>query len=102
MASSSRRPKLLRATHHDHGFQAYWEPDPPIEIELPAMLAFCSFPEEWFNEANLYHEDVKRLDTIVLTVDENVFAVKKAGAIAATRMIISTNKTHNNLECTHD
>ena len=74
----------------------------PMELELPAMLAYCSFPEEWFNEANLYHEDVKRLDTIVLTVDENVFAVKKAGAVAAKRMIISPNKTQNNVECTPD
>ena len=37
----------------------------PMELELPAMLAYCSFPEEWFNAANLYHKDVKRLDTII-------------------------------------
>ena len=74
----------------------------PMELELPAMLAYCSFPEEWFNEANLYHEDVKELDTTSLAVGENVFAVKKAGAIAAKRMIIATNKTQNNLECTPD
>ena len=74
----------------------------PMELELPAILAYCSFPEEWFNEANLYHEDVKQLDTRTLAVDEHVFAAKKAGAIAAKRMIIATNKTQDNLGCTPD
>ena len=43
----------------------------PMGLELPAMLAYCSFPEEWFTEANLYHEDVKQLDTTTLAVDEH-------------------------------
>ena len=63
----------------------------PMELELPAMLAYLSFPEEWFNECGLYHEQVKALDTITLAVDESVFAAKEAGAIAAKRMIIATN-----------
>ena len=45
---------------------------------------------------------MKQLDTITLAIDNHVFAAKKAGAIAAKRMIISTNKTQNNLECTPD
>ena len=76
--------------------------DEPMELELPATLAFLSFPEEWFNECGLYHEQVKALETITLAVDESVFAVKKAGAIAAKRMIIATNKTQTNLECSPD
>jgi hypothetical protein len=52
----------------------------PMELELPAMLAYCSFPEEWFTEANLYHQDVKQFETITLAVDNHVFAAKKAGA----------------------
>ena len=74
----------------------------PMELELPAMLAYFSFPEEWFTEANLYHEDVKQLETITLAVDERVYADKKAGAIAAKLLVIATNKTQNNLECTPD
>ena len=63
----------------------------PLEIQLPAMLAFVSFPDEWFTEADLFYEDVKQLDSIVLAVDEQVFTAKRAGAIAAKRMIIATN-----------
>ena len=74
----------------------------PMELELPAMLAYLSFPEEWFNECGLYHEQVRALDTITLAGDESVFAVKKAGAIAAKRMSIATHTTQNNLECCPD
>ena len=70
----------------------------PMEIQLPAMLAYVSFPDTWFTEADIYYEDVLQLDSIVLAVDQQVFAAKKAGAIAAKRMIIATNKTQNNLE----
>ena len=34
-----------------------------------------------------------------MVVGEQVFAVKKAGAIAAKRMITATNKTQNNMGC---
>ena len=50
----------------------------------------------------MYHHDVMQLGTITCAVDNHVFAVKKAGAIAAKRMNISTNKTQNNLECSPD
>ena len=40
----------------------------PLEIELPAMLAYVSLPEELFNEANIYYDDVKSLSTVVLAV----------------------------------
>ena len=65
----------------------------PMEIQFPAMLAFVSFPDEWFTEANLFYEDVKQLDSIVLAMDVQAFAAKQAGAIAAKRMIIATTKT---------
>ena len=52
-----------------------------MELELPAMLAYCSFPEEWFTEANLYHHDVKQLDTVTLAIDNHIFSAKKAGTI---------------------
>ena len=68
----------------------------PLEIQFPAMLAYVSFPDTWFTGADFYYEDVRQLDSIVLAVDEQAFAVKKAGAIAAKRMIIATNKTQNN------
>ena len=63
-------------------------------------LPFVSFPDAWFVDADLYYEDIKRLDYIVLAVDEQAFAAKQAGAIAAKRMIIATNKTQNNMEAT--
>ena len=46
-----------------------------MELELPAMFAYISFPEEWFTEVGLFHDQVKALDTITLAVDESVFAV---------------------------
>ena len=54
-----------------------------MEIQLPATLAYVSFPDTWFTEANVYYEDVRQLDSIVLAVDTQVFAAKQAGAIAA-------------------
>merc|ERR1711949_146575 len=66
------------------------------------MLAYLSFPEAWFSECGLDYEQVKALETITLACDEAIFAVKKAGAIAAKRMIIATNTTQNNLECSPD
>ena len=72
--------------------------DEPMEIQLPAMLAYVSFPDTWFTEADIYYEDVRQLDSIVLAVDEQAFAAKRAGAIAAKRTIIATNKTQHNLE----
>ena len=74
----------------------------PMELELPAMLAYLSFPEEWPTEFGLYHEHVQALGTVTLAVDRSVFAVRKAGAIAAKRMIIATHKTQNNMECSPD
>ena len=62
------------------------------------MLACMSFPDTWFTEANIFYEDVRELDSVVLAVDEQAFAAKGAGAIAAKRMIIATNKTQNNFE----
>ena len=70
----------------------------PLEIQFPAMLAYASFPDTWFTEANIFYEDVRELDSVVLAVDEQAFAAKRAGTIAAKRMIIATNKTQNNLE----
>ena len=72
----------------------------PMEIQFPAMLAFVSFPHECFTEAHIFYEDVRQLDSIVLAMDVQAFAAKQAGAIAAKRMIIATNKTQNNLEAT--
>ena len=63
------------------------------------MFAYVPFPDTWFTEADLYYEDVRQLDSIVLAVDEQVFAAKKVGAIAAQRMIIAANKTQDNMEC---
>ena len=48
-----------------------------MELELPAMSAYCSFPEECFTEANLHHEDVKQPHTITLAVDEHVLRSRK-------------------------
>ena len=73
-----------------------------MELEVPAMLAYLSFPEEWFTSEGIYFMDVKQLATVILTIGAPAFAVKKAGAIAAKRMIISTNKTQNNMECAPD
>ena len=70
----------------------------PMELEVPAMLAYLSFPEAWFTSEGIYFMDVKQLDTVTLAIDEPAFVVKKAGAIAAKRMIISTNETQNNME----
>ena len=70
----------------------------PMGLELPAMLAYVSFPEDWCSQAGLYHHDVVHLETVTLVVDEHVPAVKQAGAIAAKRITIATNKTQNNLE----
>ena len=70
----------------------------PLEIQFPAMLAYVSFPDTWFSEANIFYDDVRQLDSMVLAVDKRAFAVKRAGAIEAKRMIIATNKTQNNLE----
>ena len=70
----------------------------PLEITLPAMLAYVSFPETWFSEAGLTHHHVLQLETITLAVYEPAFAVKQPGAIAAKRMVIATNKTQNNFE----
>ena len=50
----------------------------------------------------LSHQDVQQFEHITLAVDRHVYAVKKAGAIAAKRMIIATNKTQNNLEASPD
>ena len=49
----------------------------PLELQVPAMLAYLSFPEEWFAEVGLFHEDVKQLDSVVLAFDEHAFAMKK-------------------------
>ena len=66
------------------------------------MLACVSFPDTWFTGADIYFEEVRQLDSIVLAVDEQAFAVKKAGSIAAERTIIATNKTQHNLEASPD
>ena len=56
------------------------------------MLAYVSFPDTWFAEANTFHEEVRPLDSVVLAVDEPVFAAKRIGAIAAKRMLIATKE----------
>ena len=40
----------------------------PMEIQMPAMLACVSFPDEWFIGANIFYEDVRQLDSIVLAM----------------------------------
>ena len=91
-----------RLSYSDIELKAIQLMNEPMELEVPAMFAYIPFPEEWFTEVGLYHEQVKELETITLAVDEHVFAVKKAGAIAAKRMITATNKTQNNMECSPD
>ena len=65
---------------------------------MPSHVGLRVPPDTWCTEADLYYEDVRQLDSIVLTVDAQVFAAKQAGAIAAKRMIIAINKTQNNLD----
>ena len=53
----------------------------PMEIQLPAMLAYVSFPDTWFTEADIYYEDVLQLDSIVLAVDQQVLPLRKLGLL---------------------
>ena len=87
-----------RLSHSDIELRAAALMREPLEIQFPAMLAYVSFPDTWFTEADIFYDDVRQLESVVLAVDEHVFAAKRAGAIAAKRMIIATNKTQNNLE----
>ena len=89
-----------RLSRSDIEIQASQIMNEPMDIQFPAMLAFVSFPDEWFTEVDLFYEDVRQFDSIVLAMDEQVFAAKQAGAIAAKRLIIATNKTQHNLEAT--
>ena len=50
----------------------------------------------------MYYAAAIQIDSVVLAVDDEVFAVKKAGAIAAKGMSIATNKTQHNLEASPD
>ena len=91
-----------RLNHSDVELQAARLMAEPLELQLPAMLAYLSFPEECFSEAGLQYGDIRQLEHVTLAVDRHVFAVKRAGAIAAKRMVISTNKTQDNMEVSPD
>ena len=82
-----------RLAHSDVELQAARLMAEPLELQPPAMLAYCSFPESWFSEVGLTYADIQQLEHVTVEMDQHAFAAKEAGAIAAKRMIISTNKT---------
>ena len=48
-----------RLSHSDIGLRAAALMRGPLEIQFPAMLAYVSFPDTWFTEANIFYEDVR-------------------------------------------
>ena len=55
----------LKSSYSDVEVQAIHLMQEPLELQLPAMLAYISFPEEIVTESGLYFEDVEQLGTVV-------------------------------------
>ena len=80
----------------------------PLEIEMNSMLAYLSFPAQLFDDANIFWAQIMDADTVIVSdvvllasIMQSAFA-QTSTQIEAKRLIINTNKTQNNMQCTSD